>query len=187
MRTRLTIALSSAVLLAASSAMAQLAAPSAQPGAGAKPAADAASEQTSRLEAELGKVRDASPEAAELMLQLVDLYHQHGRVFGLVRGAQQFVNLQAAHPRHKEVMLKLIDGLVATSRNKETTAMCRQFLERYADYLDGPRLEVVLAEALDQVPDLPGAAAAHEAVWKRQGPSPRGRESAVRAVQIQVA
>ncbi|HVC96761.1 MAG TPA: tetratricopeptide repeat protein [Pirellulales bacterium] len=148
---------------------------------------NAVNARMSRLEAELGKVRDTSPEAADIMLELVDLYHANARVFGLIRVGQNFVNLHPAHAKHGEVMLKLIDALVATSRNKETTAMCRQFLQRRPDSDQCPRLETVLADALEQVPDLAGAAAAHEVVWRRQGNNPTGRDAVVRAIAIGVA
>src|SRR5258708_4446492 len=124
----------------------------------AAPATDGADDEgnarMSQLEAELGKGRDTSPQAADLMLELVELYHANGRVFGLIRVGQNFVNLHPGHAKHGEVMLKLIDALVATSRNKETTAMCRQFLQRHPDSDQSPRLEIVLADALEQVPDL---------------------------------
>src|SRR3982751_4839037 len=96
-------------------------------------AIDEISRQASQLEADLGKVRDTSPEAAEVMLKLIDLYHEQGRVYGLVRVGQQFIAAHVTHPRHKMAMLKLLDGLQATSRNKEVTAVCRQFLTRHPD------------------------------------------------------
>ena len=43
------------------------------------------SKQAATLEAELGKYKDTTPEAAEAMVKLVDLYHADGRLFGLVR------------------------------------------------------------------------------------------------------
>ncbi|HUY34416.1 MAG TPA: tetratricopeptide repeat protein [Pirellulales bacterium] len=161
--------------------------PKKAPAAAADVSDDEVSAHASRLEGELGKVRDTSPEAADIMLELVDLYHAHGRVFGLIRVGQNFVNLHPTHAQHGEVMLKLIDALVATSRNKETTAMCRQFMQRHPNGDPCPRLEIVLAGALEQIPDLPGAAAAHEAVWKRHGNDPAGREAVIRAIAIHAA
>src|SRR3954470_16617567 len=85
-----------------------------------QPAADdPIGKQAATLEAELGKFKDTTPEAAEAMAKLVDLYHADGRLFGLVRIAQQFAAAHPTDPRHKGVMLKLIDGQEALSRNKE--------------------------------------------------------------------
>src|SRR4051794_41037425 len=82
-------------------------------------AVDPVTKESSRLEAQLAKSRNTSAEAAEVMLKLVDLYHTNGRAFGLVRVGQSFVALHSGHARHKDVMLKLMDGLQATARNKE--------------------------------------------------------------------
>src|SRR5687767_8874450 len=115
---------------------------------GAQSGIDEISQQASQLESELGKVRDTSPEAAELLLKLVDLYHQHGRAFGLISAGQKFTVNHGAHPRHAEVMLRLIDGLQITSRNKELTAACRQFLGRYTEHKECARIEILLADTL---------------------------------------
>src|SRR4051794_34460565 len=80
---------------------------------------DAVTKQASQLEAQLSKSRSTSPEAAEVMLKLIDLYHDSGRVFGLIRVGQSFVSLHTSHPKHKEAMHKLLDGLQVTARNKE--------------------------------------------------------------------
>lgn len=156
----------------------------------AKPAAvteEAISEEASKYEAELGKLRDTSPEAAELMLKLTDLYHTHGRVFGLLRVGQKFVAAHITHPRHRDVMLKLIDGELASARNKEVIATCRQFMQRYPDDKEIPLLEIKLAQTLEQADDYLGAAEAHAAIWKRQPTTPQGRHSGVRAVQLYLA
>ena len=147
-------------------------------------AIDDISRQASQLEADLGKVRDTSPEAAELMLKLIDLYHQQGRVYGLVRVGQQFIAAHVTNPRHKEAMLKLLDGMQATSRNKEITAVCRQFLTRYPDVPECGQVELQLAGALDQLEDRARAAEAYDAVWKRQGPSPEARRAGARALVL---
>lgn len=147
-------------------------------------ALDDISRQASQLEADLGKVRDTSPEAAELMLKLIEIYHEQGRVYGLVRVGQQFIAAHVTHPRHKEAMLKLLDGLQATSRNKEVTAICRQFLSRYPDVAECGQVESQLAGALDQLEDRARAAEAYDAVWKRQGPTPDGRRAGARALVL---
>lgn len=143
---------------------------------------DQVSQQASQLESELGKVRDTSPEAADLLLKLVDLYYTNGRAFGLISAGQKFVINHGGNPRHAEVMLRLIDGLQVTSRNKERIATCRQFLGRYNDHKECARVEVLLAETLDQVNDVAGAAAAHEAVWQRQPTTLAGKRAGVTAV-----
>jgi len=150
-------------------------------------AEEAISTQAAKLEADLSKLRDTSPEAGELMLQLTDLYHQHGRVFGLLRIGQKFVAAHAAHPQHRQVMLKLIDGMLASARNKEVVATCRQFLQRYPEDKECPRVEVTLAQTLDQTDDHAGAAEAFAAVFQRQPATLIGRNAGVRAVQISAA
>lgn len=167
--------------------------PAAAPTAEAAPAAgtgqpepgelDEVSRRATQLEAELGKLRDTTPEAAELMLQLVELYHTEGRVLGLVRVGQLFVGKHPDHARHAEVMLKLLDGLVAISRNTEAVAIARQYLNRYPEAAECPAVEVRLAEALDQLASLPDAAAAWEQVWRRQPDTPGGRDAALAAMR----
>src|SRR5438309_42515 len=83
---------------------------------------DTVTKQASQLETQLSKTRGNTTAAAEVMLKLIDLYHDNGRVFGLVRVAQPFVTQHTTHARHKDVMLKLIDGLRVTGRNKEVIA-----------------------------------------------------------------
>src|SRR5437763_7721270 len=72
---------------------------------------DPITKQATQLETQLSKSRNTTIEAAELMLKLVDLYHENGRLFGLIRVGQSFVSLHTTHPRHKEAMLKVMDGL----------------------------------------------------------------------------
>ena len=56
-----------------------------------EPKIDDISQQATKLEAELGKYKDTSPEAADTMAKLAELYHVNGRVFGLIRVANRFV------------------------------------------------------------------------------------------------
>ena len=79
--------------------------PSAKPDAKAAGQIDAISQQATRLEGELGKFKDSSAEAADVMVKLVDLYHQHGRLFGLIRVAQRFVTSHSTDKRHHDVLL----------------------------------------------------------------------------------
>ncbi|QDU31291.1 tol-pal system protein YbgF [Anatilimnocola aggregata] len=154
------------------------------PVANQEAANDEVSKQASALEAELGKYKDNSPEAAEAMFKLVELYHREGRLFGLVRVGQQFVSAHAGDARHQAVMLKLLDGLEALSRNKEMGAACRQFVARYPTSPEVANVEVRLANALSQLEDRKATAEASRAVWQRQGGSEVGRSHGVRAVQL---
>jgi TolA-binding protein len=150
-----------------------------------EPAAeDPVGKQAAALEAELGKFKDTAPEAAEAMAKLVDLYHADGRLFGLVRVGQQFIASHPTDPRHKAIMLKLIDGQEALSRNKELSVSIRQFLTRYPDAAENPALEIRLADALSQFDDRRRVAEAYWAVWKRQGGNETGRRYGVQAAQM---
>jgi TolA-binding protein len=151
---------------------------------GAPGETDAIMQKASKLEADLGKLKDTSPEAAALMLELVDLYHEHARVFGLIRVGQRLITSHPTHARHADVMLKLLDGLQAASRNKETVATARQFLLRYADNKACPQIEELLARTLDQLPDRLATADAYTTVWRRQGASETGRQAVVRAMTL---
>src|SRR5206468_376263 len=110
---------------------------------------DAVNQAAGKLEAELNNYKEASPEAAVVMLKLVDLYHQEARVFGVVRIGRKFVAAHPSHPQHKDVMLKLIDGLEATTRYPDFVAACRQFLQRYPDAPECPAIDVRLTAVLD--------------------------------------
>lgn len=145
-----------------------------------------ADERINRLEAELSKLADSSTEAAGVMLELIDAYHAEGRVFGLVRVGQNFTTAFTQHPQHAAVMLKLLDGLAAVSRNTETAAIARQFLQRYPDDKAAGRVEQVLAATLDQLEDRLRAAEAYDAVWQRHGDDDDGRRAALRAFQLYV-
>ncbi|MEM7557498.1 MAG: tetratricopeptide repeat protein [Planctomycetota bacterium] len=142
---------------------------------------DAVSQQASQLEAQLGKYNDTTPEAADLMLQLIDLYHDNARVFGLVRISNRFV---AAHPRdkrHKGAMLKMIDGLQAMSRNPDLIAACRQFISRYPKDKACGDVEVRLARTLAQSEEKTAAAEAFHAIWRRRKDE-AGQQAAIRAI-----
>ncbi|MGE0608924.1 MAG: tetratricopeptide repeat protein, partial [Pirellulales bacterium] len=180
---RLCLTLFACSLVFACSARAQEAAeqPAADPAADA--AVDEIGQQAAQLEAELGKLRDSSPEAAELLLQLIDLYHSDGRVFGLIRSGEKFVNNHPLHPQHGAAMVKLIDGLQAVARNKEIVGNCRQFLIRYPESAECARLEQVIADTLVQMSEPLRAAEAYEAVWMRQPTVETGRQAGVKAVQ----
>ena len=144
---------------------------------------DALSEQAADLEGELAKLRDNTSEAAELMLRLIDLYHGDGRALGLARVGEAFVARHPDHPRHAEAMLRLLDGLMAISRNHEAVATARQFLGRYPEAKECARVERTLAKAIDQLNTPVEAAPAWEAVWRRSPETPEGRKAALLAIQ----
>jgi len=145
---------------------------------------DEVGKQAAALETELGKYKDTSPEAADALAKLVELYYADGRLFGLVQAGQKFA---AAHPsdsRQKTVLLKLIEGQAALSRDQEVAATIRQFIARYPDASEIAELEIRLADALRQLPDRTKAAEACRAVWRRHGNHELGRRYGVRALQL---
>lgn len=141
---------------------------------------DDVSVEASRLEGEVGKYRDISPEAGEALHQLTALYHKHGRVFGLVRAGQRFVAAHSTDPRHADVMLKLMDGLEALTRYKEFTVIARQFLTRYPKAAQCADVEERLAYSLEKLGEKLPAAQAYRTRWSRQM-NPAGREFGVKA------
>jgi len=145
---------------------------------------DEVGRQAALLEAELGKYKDSTPEAAEAMVKLADLYYRDGRLFGLVRVAQQFVSSHPADPRHSGMMLKLIDAQEGLSRNKDLSATIRQFLARYPTAGEAPALEIRLADALQQQDDRLRAAEACRSVWQRQQGNEIGRRYGATAMQL---
>ncbi len=149
----------------------------------AQDALDAISRQATQLEAELGKYNDNTPDAADVMVKLVDLYHGDGRVFGLVRIGNRFVSTHPTDRRHQDVMLKMIDGLQAMSRNKDMIVACRQFLTRYPKSPQCSDVEIRLADTLAMEADKEAAAEAFHAIWNRHKNSPTGRRAAVRAIE----
>ncbi|MDA0832651.1 MAG: tetratricopeptide repeat protein [Planctomycetota bacterium] len=141
---------------------------------------DEVSRQAMILETELSKYKATAPEAADVMVELADLYHANGRAFGLIRVTQRFVGAHPDDNRHQQMMLKLIDGLDAVSRNKEVTAACRQFLSNYPDAAECPAIEIRLADALLQMPNEQDATGdACRAVWKRQPQTDLGKRYAL--------
>lgn len=147
-------------------------------------AVDPVGREAATLESDLGKYKDTAPEAAEVLAKLVDLYHKDGRLFGLVRAGGRFIASHPADPRHKAIMLKLIDGQEGLSRNKELSTTIRQYMTRYPDAAENPALEIRLADALQQLDDRVRAAEACRAVWKRQGANEIGRRYGATAITL---
>ena len=148
---------------------------------------DAVGKQAAALETQLAKVSASSKEGAELQLKLIDLYHENGRPFGLVRTGQAFVAQHTTHPRHKDAMLKLLDGLRATGRNKELIATGRQFLTRHPADPAGAEVERWLARLLRKTNDSAATALVQEAHWKRLGATPEGQRSGRDAIGLYFA
>lgn len=142
---------------------------------------DEIGQQASQLEAELGKYKDTSPEAADTLVKLVDLYHAHARAFGLIRAGQKFTASHPNDPRHQAVMLKLIDGLEAMSRNRDLTVACRQFLAKYPKAPQRKDIAERLAFTLDKLNERVDAAKVYRSLWEMQ-PSAAGRDYGYQAV-----
>ncbi|MEO8496502.1 MAG: hypothetical protein ABI614_15645, partial [Planctomycetota bacterium] len=135
---------------------------------------DTVTKAVNALEAELGKYKDNAPEAGEALFKLTGLYYENGRTFGLIRAAQRFVAAHPTDPRHAAVMLSLLDGLEALSRNKEFAVIARQFLTRYPTAAECPQVEERLAYILEKLGEGDGAAKVYQALWTRQ-PNANGR------------
>src|SRR5205823_1747670 len=86
------------------------------------------------------------------------------------------------HPRHKDAMVKLMDGLRVTGRNKELIATERQFLVRYPADAAAADAEKLLARLLTRSNETAAAASVNDAVWKRLGATPEGRDHGMRAL-----
>ncbi len=145
---------------------------------------DAIGKQAAALETQLAKLNSASKEGAEAQLKLIDLYHENGRPFGLVRTGQSFVAVHTTHTRHKDAMLKLLDGLRATGRNKELIATGRQFLTRHPADPACIEIERWLARLLRKTNDTAATALMQEAHWKRLGAMPEGQRSGRDAIGL---
>ncbi|MFP6905774.1 MAG: tetratricopeptide repeat protein [Verrucomicrobiota bacterium] len=131
---------------------------------------DAVSDKAADLEARLSKALDSSPEAAQAMLELIDLYHANGRVYGLVRTAKKFINAHPQHPKHKDVMLKLIDGEVVNSLNDDLVSSCRQFVQRYPKVRESLEVQVRLGRTLERQNKRKEAANTFRDAARRGGP-----------------
>lgn len=137
------------------------------------------------LEGQLNKALDTSAEGARVMLELVDLYHLHGRVFGLTRVAERFVKAQASHPRHRDVMGKMLDGMEATARSEEFITYARQYLTRYPDAADAQSVAHRLGDLLVAANKHVDAADAYRTLWTHR-PGPATREAGQRASELYI-
>ena len=132
----------------------------------------------------LGQSLDSSDQAGRIMLQLIDLYHSEGHLFGLIRTGRRFSNAQPTHPRHKEVMKKLIEGLVIASRPEEAQSAIRQFLARYGgESSDAAEVERTMAKLQEREGNRAGAAENYRNAWNRLGVN-GGVQDGINAVRL---
>ena len=138
---------------------------------------------TSDLEAEVEKTLPTTKDGAEAMLALIARYESGGQVFGLIRTAEKFASAQPAHPRHKEVVLKLLAAYQITSRDAKLIAGARQFLNRHPQAAESAEAERLLAAALERSGNRLQAAQSYQNVWARLG-SANASGDALYAVEL---
>ena len=143
---------------------------------------DPVSQKAADLEAQVRKLDTSSVEGANALLELVDLYHGNARGFGLVRAGKTFVKTHRDHPRHKEVMLKLLDGHLILSRNEDIVSTSRQFLEFYGKDGAAAQVALYLGEVLERQGKKMDAAKVFERAWRLSGT--KDQKSGYRAVQL---
>lgn len=143
--------------------------PAAAPADPAAAELSAEAKKAADLEAKLRQTLESSPEGARILLELTDLYYQEGEVFGLVRSTRQFINSHIGHPRHEEVMWKLMEGLMIASRGNEIKSTGLQFLDRYPNSQHAAEAHRALAQVFDREGNRMEAANHFRGVWERLG------------------
>ena len=143
---------------------------------------DKVSKRAADLEAQVRKLDASTVEGANVLLELIDLYHTNARGFGLIRAGKIFVKTHRDHPRHKEIMLKLLDGHLVLSRNEDIVSTARQFLEFYKK--DGASQQVArdLGEVLARQNKKMESAKAFEQAWRLSGK--KDLDSGYRSVRL---
>ncbi|MGB1129643.1 MAG: discoidin domain-containing protein, partial [Haloferula sp.] len=111
----------------------------------------AKAEDVQVLEAKLKEHLADSPEAAELMLTLLQEREASEDVFGVIKTAGDFVRAQSAHPRRAEVMVRLIEGYAAGARHGEVVATGTQFFEIFPKSELAVRAHRAMAEAHEEL------------------------------------
>ena len=149
---------------------------------GQEPDVDQVSQRAADLEAQVRKLDTSSVEGANALLELIELYHSNARGFGLVRAGKTFVKSHRDHPRHREAMLKLLDGYLILSRNEEIISTSRQFLEFYEQDSMAFEVAIQLAEVLERKNNKIDAARAYEKAWRLSGK--RDRKIGFQAVRL---
>ncbi|MBL68557.1 MAG: hypothetical protein CMO74_08955 [Verrucomicrobiales bacterium] len=137
------------------------------------------------LEAELSKALDTSPQGAKAMIELVNLYHEHGRVFGLVRVGERFAKAQSTNTQHRAIMLKLLDGLEVMARWDDFITYAREYLSRYPDSTEAIDVVQRLGDALVLNNKRIEAADAYRALWLHK-PIAANRVAGQRASELYV-
>ncbi len=141
-----------------------------------------AEKQAADLEAKLRQTLEGSDEGARILIELVDIYYEEGQVFGLVRAGKTFVNAQAGHPKHEEIMARLVEGLAVASRNADLKATILQFLERYPNSKKAAGFHRMIARVLEREGQRRPAADHYRACWEKSGTA--GLDEAVQAFRL---
>ena len=137
-------------------------------------------EQAAALEARLKESAEASPTAAKLMLELLELYAKDEQVFGLIRTAGKFSRAQPEHPKRPEVIVRLIEAYAVSARHDDVIATGRQFLEKYPKHQLANAARGRLADSLERTGRTLPAAEQRDAIWRNGGPASEG----VRALKL---
>ena len=140
----------------------------------AVPLCGAPAEESAKLEARLKESAEASPPAAELMLQLIDLYKGDGQVFGLIRTASKFSRAQTGHPRRAEVTLDLIKGYAAAARHEDVITTARQFLDIFPENPLTNEARDHLATAYERTGRVAQAADQRSLAWQNGASTEQG-------------
>jgi TolA-binding protein len=140
----------------------------------ALPLSGAPAEEAAKLEARLKESAEASPPAAELMLQLIGLYKEDGQVFGLIRTASKFSRAQTEHPRRAEVTLDLIKGYAAAARHEDVITTARQFLDIFPESPISNEVRDHFASALERTGRVTQAAEQRSLAWQNGAPIEQG-------------
>ncbi|QTN31449.1 tetratricopeptide repeat protein [Akkermansiaceae bacterium] len=140
----------------------------------ALPLSGAPAEEAAKLEARLKESAEASPPAAEMMLQLIDLYKEDGQVFGLIRTASKFSRAQTEHPRRAEVTLDLIKGYAAAARHEDVITTARQFLDIFPQNPLTDEVRDHIASAYERTGRVTQAAEQRGLAWQNGAPTEQG-------------
>lgn len=140
----------------------------------ALPLTGAPAEEAAKLEARLKESAEASPPAAELMLQLIDHYKGDGQVFGLIRTASKFSRAQTEHPRRSEVTLDLIKGYAAAARHEDVITTARQFLNIFPENPLTNEVRDHFAAACERTGRVAQAADQRNLAWQNGAPTEQG-------------
>ncbi len=94
----------------------------------------AGQDRATHLEARLKETAESSPPAARMMLDLIGIYEEGEKLFGIIRTAGKFSRAQTEHPERPGVMVKLIEGYAMTGRHSDVITTGRQFREMFSGH-----------------------------------------------------